>query len=288
MLPPVEPMRRLHLPFVSVIGIVPLHTASSFNDGELTNDNGSSLQTGRVPLPLPSPAGLRTAPPPEQMISPPQSEALPGVPFPQPRPFLPGQTSESALAPVLPAAKLDSCTTLLASGQVEAEFLPPLHKGQCSIAEPVLVKAIKTTDGQSITIEPAAILHCKAAASVAVWVRMSVAPKALSLLGEAVVGLRNAASFDCRGRNRQAGAKLSEHGYGRALDVGAFRTISGEWIEVRSPGKAQPFIAGVRKDLCGPFTTVLGPGSDVFHSDHLHMDVAERRKTGRSKGLVCR
>ena len=46
------------------------------------------------------------------------------------------------------------------------------------------------------------------------------------------------------------------------------------------------FLKEVRKAACGPFTTVLGPGSDPYHSDHFHLDLAQRGKTGR--GLYCR
>ncbi|TIQ63130.1 MAG: extensin family protein, partial [Mesorhizobium sp.] len=31
---------------------------------------------------------------------------------------------------------------------------------------------------------------------------------------------------------------------------------------------------------CGPFKTVLGPGSDADHSLHLHLDLAPRRNGG--------
>ena len=37
------------------------------------------------------------------------------------------------------------------------------------------------------------------------------------------------------------------------------------------------FQAAVRARACAYFTTVLGPGSDAAHADHLHLDVRERR-----------
>lgn len=37
-----------------------------------------------------------------------------------------------------------------------------------------------------------------------------------------------------------------------------------------------------RKGACGTFNTVLGPGSDRFHRDHLHFD------TARGRGPYCR
>ena len=34
--------------------------------------------------------------------------------------------------------------------------------------------------------------------------------------------------------------------------------------------------------MCTRFMTVLGPGSDGYHEDHIHMDLAERRSAWRS------
>jgi Extensin-like protein C-terminus len=33
----------------------------------------------------------------------------------------------------------------------------------------------------------------------------------------------------------------------------------------------------VLHSVCARFTTVLGPGSDWYHEDHIHLDLAERR-----------
>jgi hypothetical protein len=33
----------------------------------------------------------------------------------------------------------------------------------------------------------------------------------------------------------------------------------------------------LRKVACAKFTTVLGPGSDGYHEEHIHLDLAERR-----------
>ena len=33
----------------------------------------------------------------------------------------------------------------------------------------------------------------------------------------------------------------------------------------------------VLQSVCARFTTVLGPGSDWYHEDHIHLDLAERR-----------
>jgi hypothetical protein len=62
------------------------------------------------------------------------------------------------------------------------------------------------------------------------------------------------------------------------------------WIEVGDAGSTaddEAFLSAVRKSACGPFTTVLGPGSDGYHSGHLHLDLAKRLTSGPSRGLFC-
>jgi hypothetical protein len=45
------------------------------------------------------------------------------------------------------------------------------------------------------------------------------------------------------------------------------------------------FLADIRKEACGPFTTVLGPGVSA-HESHFHFDLARRGKDGRTS--YCR
>ncbi|TIT86210.1 MAG: extensin family protein, partial [Mesorhizobium sp.] len=40
------------------------------------------------------------------------------------------------------------------------------------------------------------------------------------------------------------------------------------------------FLNTVRKAACGPFKTVLGPGSDPDHALHFHFDLEPRRNGG--------
>ena len=79
---------------------------------------------------------------------------------------------------------------------------------------------------------------------------------------------------------------MSEHAYGNAIDISAFE-VNGDWLEVGGHNGAagNAFLAAVRKSACGPFTTVLGPGSDSYHATHFHLDLAVRGKSGHS--LYC-
>jgi hypothetical protein len=114
------------------------------------------------------------------------------------------------------------------------------------------------------------------AEAIASWVREEAAPRTLEL-GTPLRTLVNLASFDCRGRNGIAGAKLSEHGRANALDIRSFKLADGKVVELTDPKVSKVFRDGLRQSVCARFTTVLGPGSDGYHEEHVHVDLEERR-----------
>jgi hypothetical protein len=107
-------------------------------------------------------------------------------------------------------------------------------------------------------------------------VREEAAPRALAL-GSSLKAVENLTSFECRGRNGIADAKLSEHGKANALDIHSFRLANGKVVVLTDPQVPKDFRDGLRKSACAQFTTVLGPGADGFHEDHIHVDLLERR-----------
>lgn len=147
--------------------------------------------------------------------------------------------------------------------------------GGCGVAAPV-----ELAFAAGVVLDPPAILSCGAARTLRAWLVTAVKP-AIAATGGRLAALEIAGAYVCRGRNGQPGAKLSEHGRGRAVDVGALRLADGSEVTV---GRDAPdLVAHVRAGACGPFATVLGPGSDSFHETHLHLDVADRRH-----GPYCR
>src|SRR5262249_6788167 len=79
----------------------------------------------------------------------------------------------------------------------------------------------------------------------------------------------------------QRGARMSEHGFGNAIDISSFTLADGRRITVkqgwRGDDDERAFLREIRKDACAEFMTVLGPGSDSHHGDHFHLDLANRR-----------
>lgn len=185
-----------------------------------------------------------------------------------------------------PPAARSTCGVALAKLGVEAKPIAPISEGMCGVPEPVAVAALG--DG-AIDLTAKAIVGCQLAETFANWFDDDVQPAARKLLGGEVVGMRVAASYVCRTRNGVPGAKLSEHAHGNAIDISAFNVDGHGWIEVGgNHGLAEArFLATIRKSACGPFKTVLGPGSDASHTDHFHLDLAQRSKRGKSRGLYC-
>ena len=97
-----------------------------------------------------------------------------------------------------------------------------------------------------------------------------------------MIELTQMSSYSCRPRNGQAGNKVSAHAFGNALDIGSFRladdhvvTVKGAWS--RGTPEERGFLREVLGAACPRFTTVLGPGSNAFHYDHFHVDLARRK-----------
>ena len=147
----------------------------------------------------------------------------------------------------------------------------------CRIARPVRVISI---DG--VRLSQPAVLDCKAAKALKSWIRKGARP-AVGRLGGGISSMRVMASYACRTRNSQPGAKLSEHARGKAIDIGAITLKNGMTISVlkdwRDPVKGK-ILRRMHRAACGPFGTVLGPDANRFHRDHFHFDVARYR--GRS------
>ncbi|MEM9012323.1 MAG: extensin family protein [Pseudomonadota bacterium] len=152
--------------------------------------------------------------------------------------------------------------------------------GGCGIAAPVAVTGV-----MGLTMEGRATLNCTTARALADWVETGLIP-ADRLTRSRVTGFRVAASYACRGRNHQPGARLSEHAFGNAIDISEFSFADGSVRDVRSGWndvRQDDWFRRIHRAACGPFGTVLGPESDRFHQDHFHFDVARYRS-----GPYCR
>lgn len=192
------------------------------------------------------------------------------VPLPRPRP------AAASAMPNLENPQPSACRLRLTSEVATAPSLPPITgPGECEAPDVVRLEGVVLLDRSRVAVTPPAILSCTMAEAVAGWVREAVAPRALDL-GSSLKAIDNLTSFDCRGRNGISGAKLSEHGKANALDIHSLRLANGKMMELTDPRVPKDFREGLRKSACSQFTTVLGPGSDGFHEDHIHVDLIDR------------
>ena len=211
------------------------------------------------------------------------------VPLPRPRPSDLGATPDSAAIPLPPlrsaippaeeappkATPPSACQLRL--GELAAfETLPPIiGENGCGIEDPVKIAAVLTKDGRRIAINPPATLRCTTAEAVAYWVRDDIAPIAAAL-GSPLAAVANFDSYECRGRNRIFGAMISEHGKGNAIDIRALTLANGKHYELTDAQVDKAARERLKASACARFTTVLGPESDGYHENHIHVDLAER------------
>lgn len=159
--------------------------------------------------------------------------------------------------------------------------LPPITgPGECTASDVVALDTVFLPDKHRVVFSPSVTLRCPMAEAVTHWVRDDVAPT-IATLGTSLRGLQTVDSFECRGRNGVAGAKISEHGHANALDVRALNIANGTAIELTDASVPKPLREKLRQTACARFSTVLGNGADAYHDSHVHLDLLERSNNYR-------
>ncbi|WP_253913462.1 extensin family protein [Pseudoruegeria sp. HB172150] len=157
---------------------------------------------------------------------------------------------------------------------IRGQELPPIPaklRG-CGLQNPVQITSV---DG--IALSTPATVSCHTAVALRSWVTRTVKP-AVGNTGGGLTGLRVAASYSCRTRNNVPGAKISEHGRGNAIDISGLILKDGTVMSILRGWRDNvggPILRKIHAQACGTFGTVLGPQSDRYHQDHLHLDVAK-------------
>lgn len=136
-----------------------------------------------------------------------------------------------------------------------------------------------------VEIKPAATLACPIVSALDRWILDSVQPAAQRWFRQPVTEIRQISAYSCRGMNGQPGARISEHAFGNALDIASFVLADGRRITVkdgwRGSSEEQGFLRDVQGAACDQFNTVLAPGSNRFHYDHIHVDLMRRASGNR-------
>ncbi len=157
---------------------------------------------------------------------------------------------------------------------IKGEAIAPITSKveACGVADPVRVTSVA-----GVRLSQAATVDCSIAKSLNAWVDEVAQPA----FDGKLVELQIAAHYICRGRNNVKGAKISEHGKGRAIDISAFLLTDGTVLTVKQ--NYNKLLRKIYKAGCGYFKTTLGPGSDGYHEDHFHFDTSARKG-----GAYCR
>lgn len=137
-----------------------------------------------------------------------------------------------------------------------------------------------------VMVTPAATLACPLVSALDQWVAAAVQPAAMRWFGQPVIEIKQISAYACRGMNGNPNAHISEHAFGNALDIAAFTLADGRKIAVRSGWYGAPeeqgFLRDVHGSACDRFATVLAPGSDSYHYDHIHVDLMRRASGHRA------
>ncbi len=156
-----------------------------------------------------------------------------------------------------------------------AEPLPPLGPSRGSTV---------TASAGPVEVSPPATLACPIVAALDQWIGTAVQPAAMRWFRQPVVEIKQISAYSCRGMNGDPNAHISEHAFGNALDIAEFDLADGHVIKVQygwhGTPEEQGFLHDVQSAACDQFSTVLAPGANVYHYNHIHVDLM-RRTSGR-------
>lgn len=195
------------------------------------------------------------------------------IPLPRPRPVAPITPVGPVVSPHGPSTECDGRLEKIAIFAAKPSVAGP---GACGGSDLVDLAAVLLPDKGLMTLEPPATLRCEMAESLAGWLREEVSPR-LAELGSRLAAIEEDDSYECRHRNRATTGKVSEHGKGNAIDLQGFVLADGRKIVLTDVAQPKELRESLRDSACRRFTTVLGPGSDGYHEQHVHLDVIERR-----------
>ncbi|UVF17797.1 extensin family protein [Microvirga terrae] len=225
---------------------------------------------------------LPPLPPPRPVETP--SPAPSPAPRPEPSP------APTAGAPPAPPAADDCLAGLKAAGfEIEPAEPPQVSNDLCRIETPVRLKAVPvpTKPETAVRLANQPILACRFAGPFGHWIGALVAPLVAGIKGSDMKAVQTGPGFECRNRNRAATGKLSAHAQGLAIDIAGFELANGTTLRIKPEADAapDPALAALRTAACGWFTTILGPGSDEAHHDHLHVDIEQHGSSDRYR--IC-
>jgi hypothetical protein len=137
-----------------------------------------------------------------------------------------------------------------------------------------------TASAGPVEVKPTATLACPLVSALDQWVATAVQPAAWRWFHQPVVEIKQISAYSCRGMNGDSNGQISEHAFGNALDIAGFVLADGHNVTVQygwhGSAEEQAFLHDVQLAACNELTTVLAPGANIYHYDHIHLDLMRR------------
>lgn len=182
-----------------------------------------------------------------------------------------------------------ACLDLLKNKHVEFTSVsqPPGAPG-CIVVQPVQMKSL-LVNGVVLGLPDHPVLNCAFAVHVVQWLQDLGGAAASAKEGFALTQLYTGPGYQCRGRNGDVLGKISEHGFGNAIDVERMKFSDGQVFLVSDAldpaSRSYETLKAIRASACARFTTVLGPGANEAHRAHFHFDSGVHGKSGSMR--IC-
>ena len=161
--------------------------------------------------------------------------------------------------------------------------------GICGLEHPFKVTALA---GGTVSLSAKQTIGCPLTAALDQWVHDFVQPAAQARFGTPVVRINSLGSFSCRPIDNKRNEKLSEHAFGNAIDIGGFVLADGRQLSFgrdwnSRDDQVRAFLHEAQAGACAIFTTVLAPGADSFHTNHMHVDLAAHGGSSTGPRRYC-
>ncbi|NKN39823.1 extensin [Agrobacterium sp. a22-2] len=178
------------------------------------------------------------------------------------------------------AAAFEQCSKALTAIGAKFKPLPRIDDGHgCGIDKPISVTRILP----GVDLAPEGTMRCETALHLAEWLKTIVIPAAELALPDRgkLTAFNQASTYICRKRNGAETGKISEHARGNAIDIASLRFEKGDMpmaiVTQEDSSMDAAFQRSLNATACLSFSTVLSPGSDAAHQDHMHLDVLARK-----------
>lgn len=170
------------------------------------------------------------------------------------------------------------CRAALDTAGASYEPVPDIKgTGECSVQDAVQLNALSEKLGRPATVT------CTMAETLSRFDKEVLQPLAQRFFHQQLVRIDHAGAYACRAIRTEKG-HLSEHAFGRAIDLSGFQLADGTHITVADHwfggGPKQQFLRAVAKAACADFGTVLTPSYNLDHFDHIHVDLGRWKLCG--------